>query len=90
MMKIPLKKIFFWLWHVFKGGKCHISSIEKTSMLAFFQTPLKQDLSNFAYYTLHMVYIFILGLISLTLFQDHSVCQKYKQFVFFRFLSTVD
>ena len=61
---------YFWFSHMFKGDNWHISWFGKKKML-FSQTPLKQDLSNFARLSLLGVDIVILGLMTLTLFQGH-------------------
>ena len=81
--------IFHYLAHVFKRDNWHFSSFDKNFHVAFSSDTVEaRSLKLCMIMTLLGDYIFIVGLMTLTLFQGH-VCEKNKlQIVLFRFLST--
>ena len=79
----------FLFFHLFKGDNS--PHLRKNSTLAFFlDTITARSLKLCMVMTLLRVYIFILGLMTLILFQDHRYVRNVNcRLCFFRFLSTV-
>ena len=87
---MPWMYHLFWWDHIEEKSLAYILIWKKNFNHGFFQTPLKQNLKLCMIIILLGVYIVILGLMTLTLFQSHRCIQKYKlQIVCFGFLSSV-